>query len=355
MWYNNRFFKYSTILIMLLLIIFLWGKASPVLAPIKNIIAILALPLIFSGLLYYLLRPLVKILEKIKIPKIAAILIAIILLISLIALIVSLAGTAITTQFNQLISEIPKIADIAYDNIMQIIEDIDIEIIPSEEIIKRATTFIEKTIPAIGAGLFSGISAIVSTLTVLFLIPFILFYFLKDDTLFAERLTKIFPSKYKEQCKDILSGVDKTLSSYIIGQAMVSSVIGVLMYIGFLIIGIRYSLILAFFAMIAAVIPFIGPFLGIIPALLVGLSYDYVMMLKIVLVMIVVQQLEGNLITPQIMGRQMRIHPVTVIIVLLSAASLFGLIGMLLAIPSYAVLRVLFENGVRIYKISKKV
>ncbi|SIC93771.1 putative permease [Mycobacteroides abscessus subsp. abscessus] len=145
--------------------------------------------------------------------------------------------------------------------------------------------------------------------------------------------------------------IDKTLSTYIIGQFIIAFADGVLMYIGYLIIGLDYALVLALFATFLTVVPFLGPLLGIIPAIFVGLMQEPFMVIKILIVLVAVQQLEGNLITPQVMGKRLNIHPLTVILVLLVAGSLYGFIGILVAIPFYSVVKVIVRDFWKFYRL----
>lgn len=351
MWYTHKFFKYSTGIILVLLILFLLGKVGYILNPLKSLFATLFLPMLLSAILYYLLRPLVQVIEKLKIPRIIAILISFILVLILLVLIVTYSGQIFVSEFNQLFRELPKFVSLAGDKITEFIRsnNLDLSFIPLNDLVKKATDFAQ----ALGMGIFNGIASFISTLTVLLLVPFIVFYLLKDQGLASRGILSILPEKYKDEGQQIIDDVDKTISSYLTGQAIVMVVIGVMMYIGYVILGLRYALILSIFSMITAVIPFIGAFIGIIPAMLIGLSYNPLMLLKIFILMQIVQNIEGNLITPQIMKRQMKIHPVTVILVILTASSLFGFLGMLLAIPSYAVLKVIINNLLKIYKLSK--
>jgi predicted PurR-regulated permease PerM len=98
-------------------------------------------------------------------------------------------------------------------------------------------------------------------------------------------------------------------------------------------------------------IPFLGPFLAITPALFVGLSDSPFMVFKVLVVFIIVQQLESNVISPQVIGQRLNIHPLTIILLLLAAGSLYGLIGLLLATPVYALAKVLLWNTFQIYNL----
>lgn len=355
MWYKKAFFKYSTSFLLILLILFLIGQIDFILKPIKNALMVIAFPLIVTLLFYYILRPLVRFMTKHGLPKVLSIIASIFIPIVLLGLLGIFAGSTIVNEFNELISsEIPRIIEISEKTITDLISSGNLDFLSTKDIIDSSYNFIEITIPALSEGIFTGISGVASIVTSLLVVPFILFYFLKDDGIFVKRIVKLFPHKYKDETLDLLVDVDHTLSSYIIGQSLVCLIIGVLMYIGYTIIGLKYTLVLALFSMVTAIIPFLGPILGVVPAFIVGLSYDAFMVVKVLIVMIIVQQLEGNLITPQIMGKRIHTHPVIIIMVILLSASLFGFVGILLAIPTYAVLKVLIKNGIEFYRVIKR-
>lgn len=199
------------------------------------------------------------------------------------------------------------------------------------------------------------LTMLMNVVIVLIVVPFVLFFLLKDDNKFIPHLTKYLPEEHKMEGKKILKDVDQTLSAFIVGQAFVAGVVGVLMYIGYLIIGLDYALSLAIFAMFLIIVPFLGPLLGIVPALFVALtSGDMWMAVKVILVLLVVQQLEGNLVTPNIMGNRLNIHPLTIILLLMIAGALYGFIGILIAIPTYAVLKTLVHNFRLFNRLRKK-
>ncbi|WP_252246529.1 AI-2E family transporter [Cytobacillus oceanisediminis] len=202
-----------------------------------------------------------------------------------------------------------------------------------------------------GENVMKVFSTITSIVTVMVVVPFILFYFLKDDHKLRPFLLKYLPDKHEEEGNKILGDIDKTLFSYVTGQFIVAVVDGVLMYFGYKIIGLEYALTLAFFAMFLTVVPFLGPVLGIIPAIFIGLLQGPGIVLKIILVLIAVQLLESNLVSPHVMGKRLNLHPLTVIIILMAAGSIYGFIGILIAIPFYSVVKVLVKDFRRFYRL----
>jgi predicted PurR-regulated permease PerM len=141
------------------------------------------------------------------------------------------------------------------------------------------------------------------------------------------------------------------ISSYIRGQIVISFCIGGLLYIGYLIIGLDYSLVLAVIAACTSIVPYLGPAIAITPALVVAMVTSPVMLLKMLVIWTIVQLIEGKFISPQIMGKTMHVHPITIIFVIITAGNLFGMIGIILAVPGYAILKVISTHLFRWFKL----
>jgi predicted PurR-regulated permease PerM len=147
----------------------------------------------------------------------------------------------------------------------------------------------------------------------------------------------------------MLSDIDTVLSNYIAGQLLDAFIVGVLTYIGYLIIGLQYSLILAIFTMIACLIPFFGPWIGLVPAALISLASNPLMALKVFIVMMIVQQIDNNFISPQVMKKSMDLHPLTVILLLMGIVPIMGVVGLIIVIPLYSAIKVTISNIIEIY------
>jgi predicted PurR-regulated permease PerM len=134
------------------------------------------------------------------------------------------------------------------------------------------------------------------------------------------------------------------LGSYIRGQFIVSLCIGVLAYIGYLIIGMPYPLLMAGFVSLFDIIPYLGPFFGALPALIVASTISWKMVMLVVIVNTLCQSMESNVLSPQVVGRSMHMHPLTIIFVLLVGGELAGVVGMILAVPFYAAMKVVVQH-----------
>jgi predicted PurR-regulated permease PerM len=353
-WIKNSFFKFALATILILIIIFLFGQIGFFLEPFKNFIAIIFTPLLLSGLLYYLFRPLVRLAKKLRVPSTLAILLVFLVFIAIFALIGTYAGSIISTQFELLIRDLPTMTQTVKDKVIELMNNQSLALLFTDKIQQQLTSYVQNAIPTVSGGLVNIISAVSSMAMVLLIVPFMLFFLLKDDILFSNKILNAIPHRYQKEIKVIFKETDKTLSTYIIGQAFLAFVTCVLMYIGYLIIGLtNFSFILAIFVFITAFIPLLGPLIGVVPAILVGLSVNPFMSLKVLIMFIVVQQITGNIIAPNVIGKTLDIHPLTVIIIFLGAASLYGVVGMVIAVPTYAVLKVLIYGAIRIYNIWK--
>lgn len=354
MWIRKPFFEYATATILILIIIFFLGKIDYALWPFKIVIATLFAPILIAGLFYYLLRPFVGLLSR-YVPKLAGIAIVFTVIALILSIGVYFFGPTVQT-------EVESFLELAPEKVEEVTEETDTAVsgfefmgVQGADIRARALSYIESVSNRLVENVAGILSTLMNVAIVIIVVPFILFFLLKDDGKLVPHITKYLSEERKPEGRKLLKDMDATLATYIIGQALVAMAVGVLMFIGYLIIGLDYALTLAIFAMFLVVIPFLGPILGIVPALFVALiNGEPFMAINVIIVLIVVQQLEENLITPNIMGNRLNIHPLTIILLLMVSASLYGFIGILIAIPLYAVVKTLVHNIRLFIRLRKK-
>ncbi len=348
MWIKNSFFKYTIGTILVLATFLLLHHSLPIFQLMIQFLATISLPLLFSVFLYYLLCPLVMILEP-WLPKWIAIL-----------LIYLVMGVALTAFGLILIPELggamasisPNNLDSIKDHLFKFLGDLsdNIPFFNAASIEKMLEVYIPKINSFIYQLVIELITAITGFSVALALTPFILYYFLRDDHLFSNYVLRFTPDKHQEEVKKIMSDIDITLTGFISTQAAIAIIIGCFLSIGYLIIGLPFALLLALFAMIFYVIPFLGTFLAIIPALVIAASVNFSMIIKVIIIMLIAHIIEAYLITPKMMSNSLKIHPLTVIILLLVGGSLFGILGLILITPAYCIIKVFVWN---IYKIAR--
>ncbi|GLC89104.1 AI-2E family transporter [Lysinibacillus piscis] len=350
------------ILLLLACVIFMFDKISFIFTPLQVLFEVVILPGVLAIIAYYLLRPLLGLLEKWRIRRAWGILILYIAVIGIITLLVVLVYPFLRDQFTNLVQEFPNYFMVFTEktvnffnhlHVAEYLEKINVNDVVNNFTTETMTT-VKNTVSNLAQGVASGITGFVSTLTGIVLslvtVPFILFYLLKDGEKLPQFMLKICPPRARKEIHAILHDMDKQISSYIQGQILVAMCIGTMVTIGFLIIGMKYALLLGFLAMITSVVPYLGPVIAITPAVIIALVTSPLMLVKLAVVWTIVQLVEGKFISPQIMGKSLSIHPITIIFVLLTAGSLFGVPGVVLGIPGYAILKVLVTHLFTLFK-----
>lgn len=349
--FKDRFFKIGFAIIVLLLIIFLAGQIPYFTAPLTSVLSFVLLPLLFSTFLYYLMRPLVRFLRKWVKNKSLSIVISFIVVIAILVIVFYFGGSIIYDQGKELSQTLSGNYDYIYNMIQQIIErlrgyiELDQGFLSELNLKERIFSYANDLAQKISSYNYMGIfSSITNFGLILLLIPFVLFYLLKDDQKIFNNMMKIVPEENKRKIEKIAVEVDQLLSTFISSQLVVAFFLGVVMFIGFLIIGLPNAVALSVIAMITSLIPIIGPFFGSLPAVFVAVTNSWMLFLGVLIIILVAQYLEGNVIRPLVQGRRLEIHPIVVLFVVLSGVYLFGFIGALTAVPLYVVLRLLFKK-----------
>lgn len=342
-------------------IIFVFKQVNFIFYPLKVLFEVVILPGVLAIIGYYLLRPFVRLADKSgkgKVPRSLVILILYVIVGALLTLLSLLVYPFLREQFTNLVEDFPAYfmqftekTTTYFDSagFHELLAKYDLN---SEEILNNVSndlvSTVRDTISNIASTVATGITGFVSTLTGIVLslvtVPFILFYLLYEGEKLPRFILRIFPPRARNEVGQVLKEMDKQVSSYVLGQILVSVCIGIMMTIGFLIIGLDYAFLLGILAMVTSVVPYLGPVIAITPALVIAIVTSPMMVVYLIIVWTVVQLVEGKLITPNIMGRSLSVHPITIIFVLLTFGSLFGVAGVILGIPAYALLKVLVSH-----------
>lgn len=350
---QSKYFKFAVWVLLVLIILLVASKLTFVLAPIGIVLTSLATPLIVAVLFYYLLRPLVRGLCRLRVPKVVAIMIIYLIVLGLLAALIFWLGPQLYNQVLSLINSMPHLIKQLGNQLndfqnSKLFARLHLNDISYTDITNRLSKNLSQITTSIGNNILSIIQSITGTVLIAVTVPFILFYFLKDGEKIARAAVKFIPEEHRDKGVAILRDMDQALSGYIQGQMIVLLFDFVFIFIWYTVIHLNYSLVLALVILFTNVIPFIGSFIATIPAVIVAFIQDPVLAIYVIIGVIVVQQIEGNVVSPFVMGRKLDVHPVTIICILLVAGNLAGIIGMLLAIPVYAVCKVIVT---RVYKL----
>ena len=345
--------KATTVFLVTLLLglnIFILSKISFLFFPVIDFLSVVMLPVILSGLLFYLLNPLVDLMEKYKINRVLAI--SIIFIIIAILLIIGLA-VAIPNLQRQVVIFAQNVPSYLEDA-DRVINDLVTKRLPDdfrpqlEQVLANFSTQATAWASNISSKAVNWVSALISgtsqVIVALIIMPFMLFYLLRDGKGLRDYITQFLPNKLREPVGKVLSEVNQQLSNYVRGQITVAVIVAIMFIILFKIIGLRYAVTLGITAGFLNLVPYLGSFLAMIPALVLGLIAGPVMLLKVIIVFIVEQTIEGRFVSPLVLGNKLSIHPITIMFILLTAGSLYGVWGVLLGIPIYASVKVVVRE-----------
>lgn len=341
---NSKLLFWSVELLVVATLILVSTKIGFIFQPVVTFFTTLFAPVLIAGFLYYLLNPVVNLLTKLtKMKRILAIAIVLLLLLGIIIWTILAVIPSLVNQLTSLAESMPSFVkavrnwalDLAKNPIFN---DVDIE----KQIDKLNISYgglIQQFINGLSTSLGSIVGGIASTAMLVVTVPFILFYMLKDGHRLVPNVQRFFPENRRTQIVELLAEMNKTLSNYISGQAIECIFVATGTFIGYLLIGLDYAFLFGMLAGVTNLIPYLGPYLGLLPAVAVSIFHSPVQALLCCVVVLVVQQIDGNIIYPNVIGKSLQIHPLTIILILLVAGNIAGLLGIFLGVPFYAICR----------------
>ena len=311
------------------------------------------LPIIVSLILAFTLNPLVNYFSKVyflltgtEIAKGIAVLLTFVFS----ALVFGVIGTFVVfpfmQEFDKFIIDLPSLVTRIQDLGAQLEHRASLLEIPVnintviQQTIASAASFSADLVRRMLQAIFGFATSIVQ----LVVVPVLTYYFLKDWLILKERLIMLFAVDSRNRVRNVIEELSVVISGYIRGQVLISVVIGVIVFCGMYILKIDYPLVLGLLAACTETIPIIGPIVGSIPAIMLAYLVSPALALKVIVFYIIVHQIENHIVVPNIMGHTIALHPVVVIISLLIGGQLLGIIGMMMAVPAAAILRVVIKQ-----------
>ena len=360
MFKNSKLFFWTIELFAVLGVIWISTHIGFVFKPVTTLFSLVFLPFIIAGFLYYVFNPLVMFLEeKMKLPRIWGIVLVFVLLIGLLTYTVISLVPRVITQLSDLIiasgsivPELQKWVDKLSAN--PAFKEIDFKALINKANISYMD-ILQNLLSGVTFSLSNVVNAIFKVVMILSLVPILLFYMLKDGKNMLPFLKKTLLKRDRLNIVSLLDDMNATISKYISGAAIDCLFIFVTVFIAYLIIGVPYAFLFAAFSAITNLIPYLGPYIGLIPVLFsIGFT-DPVRALIAALVVLTLQQIDGNIIYPKVVGSAIEVHPVTIMVLMLVAGSLYGLIGMLVAVSFYSLAKEVVKFLWRLWENHKQV
>ncbi|QFT89973.1 AI-2 transport protein TqsA [Bacillus sp. THAF10] len=327
-------------LLLVMIILYVFMKLSPLWQPILRVVFVISIPFFISIFITYLLHPVVEKTHNRGVPRPVAILVIYLLFFGSLGLGLYHGIPVIIKQFRELSDNFPQYAETYSTWIKQIHKSTATW--PDGVHTKVDQTFneFEAMLSNLMTKIVKGLKGILNSFFILIVIPFIVFYLLKDYDQVKKTIWYLTPRKWREGGIAFLKDVDLSLGSYIRGQLTVCLLIGVLASASLWISGMKYALVLGVIIGITNVIPYFGPIIGAFPAVIIALTMSFKMVIIVVVIIFGLQFVEGNILSPLIVGKSLHIHPVFIILALLIGGEVAGVVGLILAVPVFAILKV---------------
>lgn len=351
-WFLNN--KVTIVLINLLLflaVIWVFANVSWIFQPVGTFLSMILPPVLVAGILYYLIEPLIELMEKkLKVPRLVMIILIFALIIGLVIWGVVSLIPVIQEQTAQIVKNWPAYWQNLGNGINDLLRNPDLITIRNRlseqisEVTSAMTSQLNQSVSDWLTNISSAVGVAANVILVIVTAPFILFFMLKDGPKFKPYILQFVPPKFRQATGDLLTEVNSSLSNYIRGQLTVAFWVAVMFSVGYSLIGQKYALTLGVLAGFLNLIPYLGSFLAIIPAVIIGAFTSSLMVVKVLIVFMIEQTIEGRFVSPLVVGNKMAMHPATTLLILLAAGKMFGLLGVLLGIPVYAVIKILVSR-----------
>ena len=318
-------------------------------------LAVLVPPVLIGTLLVYILNPIVSGLARLHIPRLAGTLIAFALFFGVLTGLISLLVPPLTQQLSMFAEVAPELGDelAAQINAWLAALGLDFEVggqLDVEAAAAQAQDFLadaetRNAVLAVLGGL-SGLAAGFVTFVLAFVVgPFVAAYMLWDLPRMSVWAHRAVPPQHREEVVEVARRLSQVVGGFIRGQLIVATYVGVGTSIALSLIGLPFWLVLGVIAGVTNLVPFIGPFIAGALGVAVALMTDGVgQAVLVVIVMTIVQQGDNQIVSPLVMGRTVRLHPLVVLLALLVAGTLYGIPGLLLAVPAVAAVNVLLAH-----------
>ncbi|MGV6806238.1 MAG: AI-2E family transporter [Ruegeria sp.] len=332
-----------------------WGIAAAVFFVVLWYLGNVILPFVLGGAVAYCLDPIADKLERIGFSRIMAtititLVAAIVFIVAALLVIPTLIGQAVG-----LVQTLPTLVASLRDFLGEKFPDI----LDSNSQLYKSLVSIGETLQSQGLAVLNTVlasfSGIVNLLVLVFLVPVITFYLLIDWDRMVAEIDKLLPRDHVSEVRDLARQVDRTLAAFIRGQGTVVLIMGAYYGIGLMLIGLNFGLAIGFTAGLISFIPYVGAIIG--GGLAFGLAIfqfwgDWVWLFAVAAVFFGGQFIEGNILTPNLVGNSVGLHPVWLIFALSVFGALFGFVGMLVAVPLAAAMGVLVRYGIQKYQAS---
>ena len=310
-----------------------------------------------SAIIAYILNPLVEYFESKGMKRLFAVITIYLMTLGILFILAFLVIPGSSIEIRKLVNNIP----LYFNNITNFIDDISSKYYSSigdlpplfqgiEKAVIENVAKIENVIVLGIKNFLEGVINSVSKIISLILTPILTFYFLVDKEFFKKKIIELIPSKHKNEVLSLANEIDTSVSKFVRGRLIMALCVGVATTIFLLTMGVDFAIVIGFITGIADIIPYIGPFLGFLPAVIFAFISSPIKALWVSIFFILIQWAENNILAPKILGNSTGMHPLTILLSIIVGGAIFGVFGMILSVPIVAIIKIFYiaiRNKVR--------
>ncbi|MBM7633901.1 AI-2E family transporter [Geomicrobium sediminis] len=335
---TERKWMYRVALVLTVLVsLYVLYLLTPVWKPVLVSLFKILIPFMIAGLFAYLLHPVIDYLERQGSPRFLSVFIIYTIFFGGGAWLIVETAPKILEETKELLQTLPTWVRSFNDQLLTIHRQIDTLPPSIHDQIENGVVRLENEGSEMMNGVVDRLPLILEGIAFIFLLPFVTFYFLKDLRALEKAVVFITPKRFRETGEKVAKAADHAFGSYIRGQLLVSICVGVLSVIGLWIAGVPYPIVLGILLGVMDLIPYFGPILGAIPVLIIALTVSWQTALFALVAILIIQQIEGNVLSPMIVGKSAHLHPLIILFALLLGYEFAGVIGLLVAVPLFVI------------------
>ncbi len=313
---------------------------------IVKILSILS-PLFIGWFIAWILNPSVVRMTEKGVKRPLAVLISFVGMLAIIGLILAFTLPSLGEQVTEVVSSVPQIVDdvkLWIDNLFIKLSDLSLQNLDSVKAsfllkIEEFALSVQTNLPEL---VINAVTNVISSLGTILLSFILAVYILLDFDKFSVNFIELFPKKVRKDVNTLLGKLNESLYSFVSGTIWLSILLFIVSVIGFSIIGLNAPVLVAFVCVITNLIPYIGPYLGAGVAAVIGFTQSPLIGILTLVFILIVQTLEGNILQPLVMSKKMNLSPITIILSLLVFNYMFGVLGMVIATPVVALIKIIY-------------
>lgn len=340
-WPALQWIKILSVILLFFLNGYLFYRLLPFLTNVLHFFLRVAFPFAAAGIIAYLLHPLVRRCSKIGIPRTVAILGIYLLFFGAAGFLLFKGGPAFMHELRGLNDEFANYQAIYQKNIDQVYGSTPEAV---HDQVNKALARVQNGLSSMSDRAMDWCSGFIQSLFTLFIIPFLAFYFLKDSDRIKNGALHLIPRKWRQQTVGLFSEMDRSIGDYVRGQLTVCGILAIMASAGLWLLKVRYPIVFGIFIGATDLIPYFGPLIGAAPAVLMAATQSVYTVAGVIVLILLIQFLEGNVVEPLVVGKSVDIHPLYIMLSLGVGGEVAGIVGMLLAIPCFIMVRTCFTH-----------